>query len=237
MGEFLRGAGIVCIYFAIAASTMFTLRKLIRIPDELFRKILHFILQISYLFFAYAFDTWWMSALLGFIIVAIAYPIFTILGKTDTFSAFVNERKRGEFRTSLIFAFVMLAICNAVCWGWLQDKYFGIACMYAWGIGDAFAALIGKRFGKHKIRFKYADPNKSLEGSLAMFVTSALAVALVLLFHGHAGMPAYVLVPVAGAAAATIVELYTPNGMDTLTCPLAAMVVMIPIMLLSGGFV
>lgn len=26
-----------------------------------------------------------------------------------------------------------------------------LASLYAWGIGDAFAALIGKKFGKHKI--------------------------------------------------------------------------------------
>ena len=110
MQEFIRGTGIVCLYYALAASTAFVSRKLIRIPDELFRKILHFILQISYIFIAAAFETWWLSVLFGFLIVAIAFPIFTLLGHTAGFSSFVNERKAGEFRISLILAFVMLGI-------------------------------------------------------------------------------------------------------------------------------
>lgn len=58
MQELLHGAGIVCIYFIVAASMMLTLRWFIKIPDELFRKILHFILLGSYIPFAFAFDTW-----------------------------------------------------------------------------------------------------------------------------------------------------------------------------------
>jgi len=236
MREFLYGAGIVALYFVVAASSMFAARKLTRIPDELFRKLLHFVLQASYILFAFAFDTWWHSALFGFVIVAIAYPAFTLLGKTRTFSRFVNERRAGEFRESLVMAFVMLAVCNGVCWGILKDRCFGLACMYAWGIGDAFAALVGKRYGRHKVRFKYADHRKSVEGTLAMFVTSAVSVAAVMLIHGHAGTAAYIAVPIVGAGAAAFTELVTPNGMDTVTCPLAAMAVMIPTMILLGGF-
>jgi len=236
MGNFLRGCGILCLYFIPAASAMMLARRLIRIPDELFRKLLHFVLQVSYILFVFAFDTWWESALFGFIIVAVAYPIFTLLGRTKTFSAFVNERKAGEFRSSLVLAFVMLAVCNAVCWGWLGDRCFGLACMYAWGVGDGFAALVGKRYGRHKLRFKYADHRKSREGSAAMFVTSSLAVAAVLVLHGHAGPLACVLVPLAGAGVSTFTEMVTPNGMDTVTCPAAAMAVMVPLMILLGGF-
>ena len=131
----------------------------------------------------------------------------------------------------------MLAVCNSICWGLLGDKYLGIACMYAWGVGDAFAALVGKKFGKHKITWKYADHHKSLEGSAAMFVTSCLAVACVLLAHNHLTLPAYIVIPAAGAAATTVVEIVSKEGYDTILCPTAAMVVMIPLMALFGGFV
>ena len=108
--------------------------------------------------------------------------------------------------------------------------------MYAWGVGDAFAALVGKQFGKHKIKWKRADPKKSVEGSLAMFLSSAVSVQIVLLAHNHLSTPAYIVIPLAGAAATTIVEMITPDGKDTITCPTAAMVVMIPLMALLGGF-
>ena len=44
MQSFLHGALITLLYIAVAAAIMLPARKLIRIPDELFRKLLHFIL-------------------------------------------------------------------------------------------------------------------------------------------------------------------------------------------------
>lgn len=237
MQEFIRGAGIVCLYYVVAASSIFAVRWLTKIPDELFRKILHSILLISYIPFAFSFETWWKSVLLTVSLEILIYPILALAEHLPAFSSFVNERKGGEFKSSLLLAFTMLAVCNTVCWGLLGDKYLGIACMYSWGVGDAFAALIGKRFGKHKIKWKYADPHKSVEGSSAMFITSAIAVACVLLAHNHLTLLGYILIPVGGAATATVVEMVSREGYDTVLCPSAAMVVMIPLMALCGGFV
>lgn len=236
MLELLHGAGIVCIYFVIAASVMLALRWLIRIPDEIFRKMLHYILLISYIPFAFAFETWWLSVILAVILEILIYPILAWAEHWSMFSSFFNERRGGEFKHSLLLAFTMLAVCNTVCWGLLGDKYLGLACMYAWGVGDGLAALVGKRFGKHKIKWKLADPQKSVEGSLAMFVSSALAVLLVLVSHGHLDTAAYAVISLAGAASTTVVEMITPDGLDTVTCPAAAMLVMIPFMALFGGF-
>lgn len=236
MQELLRGAGTVCLYFVIAASTMLFLRWLIRIPDELFRKILHSILLISYIPFAFAFDTWWISVLFAIALELLIYPLLALAEHLAKFSSFVNERKKGEFKQSLLFAFTMLALCNAVCWGLLGDRFLGLACMYAWGVGDAFAALVGKKYGRHKIKWKYADPRKSIEGSLAMFISSAVAVLCVLMAGQQLHPVACLVVALAGAGVATIVELVTPNGMDTVTCPTAAMIVIIPLTALFGGF-
>lgn len=237
MQEFLRGAGIVCIYYVIAASAALWARKLVRIPDEIFRKTLHFILQFSYILFAFAFENWWHSVLLTVLLEVLIYPALVFAERLPMFSSFVTERRDGEFKQSMLFAFTMLAVCNAVCWGLLGDRYLGLACMYAWGIGDAFAALIGKRFGRHRITWKYADKNKSAEGSSAMFLTSAIAVACVLLSSGRVTGPACIVISVAGAGVAALVELVSKNGRDTVYCPMAAMLVMLPLMALFGGFV
>ena len=236
MQGFLHGTGIVCLYFAVAASTALTARKLVRIPDEIFRKGLHFILLFSYIPFAFAFESWWQSVGLTVILALLIYPALALAERLPKFSAFVTERKHGEFKQSMLLAFTMLAVCNTVCWGLLGDQYLGLACMYAWGVGDAFAALVGKRFGKHKITWKYADKRKSVEGSAAMFTTSAIAIAAVLLTHHHLTLPAYIVLPIAGAAVSTLVELVTRDGRDTVYCPVAAMLVMLPLMALFGGF-
>lgn len=234
--EFIHGAGVVCIYFVVAASTMLILRRLIRIPDELFRKILHFILLGSYFPFAFAFDRWWLSVALTVVLEILIYPALALAERIPKYSEFITERRHGELKQSLLLAFSMLAVCNTVCWGLLGDKYLGIACMYAWGVGDAFAALIGKKYGRHKITWKYADHCKSIEGSAAMFVTSALAVFCVLRLYDPLTAAGCILVSVAGAGIASLVEMVTPNGKDTVTCPTAAMLVMVPLMALLGGF-
>ena len=109
MQELLHGAGVVCLYYLIAASCAFCLRKLIRIPDELFRKMLHFILLFSYIPFAFAFETWWLSVLLTVILEILIYPALACAEHIPHFSSFVNERKGGEFKHSLLLAFTMLA--------------------------------------------------------------------------------------------------------------------------------
>lgn len=236
MQELLHGATVICTYFAVAASSALVARRLLEIPDELFRKILHFLLLFSYIPFAFAFETWWKAVLLTVFLEILIYPLLALAERIPLYSAFMTERKQGELKNSLLLAFTMLAVCNTICWGLLQDRYLGIACMYAWGVGDAFAALIGRRFGKHKIKWKRADPHKSIEGSLAMFVTSGIAVACVLLVRNYLPLPAYIVMPIAGAGAATLVEMISKEGYDTVFCPSAAMAVMIPLTALFGGF-
>ena len=235
MQDMVHGAWIILVYFVIAASVMLTLRRLVRIPDELFRKILHFVLMGSYLLFASVFERWQTPVMLCAALIVIIYPLLFLAERIPGFSRFVNERASGEFKRSMVLAFLMLGVCIAVCWGWLGERYFGVACMYAWGVGDAFAALVGKRFGRHKITWRLADHRKSVEGSAAMMATSAIAVLLVMLLDGQPPVVA-IAAALAGAGAATVVEMMTPNGMDTVTCPVAAMTVMIPLTALLGGF-
>ena len=237
MQEMCYGTGMVILYYIIAASTAFACRMLIHIPDEIFRKALHFILLGSYPVFLFAFRTWWRSAVLVIVLEILIYPILAFFERFKNYTSVTTERKKGEFKHSLLLAFTMLAAAIAICWGWLDDKLLVLACMYAWGVGDAFAALIGKRFGKHKLNWKRVDPRKSVEGSLAMFLTSWTAVTIVLLYRGGLPVAGYVLISAAGAVVCTLVELHTPNGMDTVTCPTAALVTILPLVALLGGLV
>ena len=235
MREMLYGAGAFALYVFPAAGIMFSARALFKIPDELFRKILHFILLGAYFPFLFAFQTWWRSALLATILVVVLYPLLALAGRIPQFSRFVNERKSGEFKSSMVLALLMIALSISICWGIFQDKLLVLASVYAWGVGDAFAALIGKRFGKHKIRLPFADPHKSWEGSLAMFLSSALSVLIILLLRGSLGLGSCVLIAMVAAAVTTFVELCTNHGLDTITCPLAAMAVILPLIILLGG--
>ena len=235
MHEFLHGAFVFALYVIPAAVIMLLCRMFLKIPDELFRKILHFILLGAYFPFLFAFNTWWISVALAAALIVVLYPLLALAGKIPLFSSFVNERKKGEFKSSMVLALLTMVMSISVCWGIFGDKLLTLACVYAWGVGDAFAALIRKQFGRHKVKLPFADPRKSWEGSGAMFLASVISVLTVLLVRGGLGLGSCLLTALLAAAVTTYVELVTKDGMDTVTCPAAAMAVILPLTMLLGG--
>ena len=232
MPQFIYGTGITLLYIVVAAGIMLLARMLFTIPDELFRKILHFILLGAYIPLVFAFETWWMAAAFAASLVVILFPVLLLAEKIPMFSSFVNERKKGEFRSSMVLAVGMMAFSVTICWGLFRDKYLVLASIYAWGVGDAFAALVGKRFGKHKIKWKLADGKKSIEGSVAMFLCALTSVFSVLVVRGGIDFVMCAVIAVLAALVCTISEMCTKNGLDTVVCPVSAMVVIIPLSML-----
>ena len=210
-------------------------RKFTKIPDELFRKILHFILLGAYIPLLFGFNTWWKCIILVGSLIILLLPILKFAGKIPGFSSFVNERKKGEFTSSMLLALSIMLLTISIGWGIFDDKFLVLASVYAWGVGDAFAALIGKRFGKHKINWKFVDNKKSYEGSIAMIITSAISVFVVLLVRGGVNPIYALLIALIASTASTFVELCSKNGIDTITCPSVAMAIIVPLLMLLGA--
>ena len=80
--------------------------------------------------------------------------------------------------------------------------------------GDALAAVMGRRYGRR--HYTVLGSTRSLEGSLTMFVLSALSVWLALALFDVANPLGLALVTAAGA---TLVEAVSPWGLDNLTIP------------------
>jgi phytol kinase len=88
--------------------------------------------------------------------------------------------------------------------------------------GDAAASIIGSKIGRHKLRFR---TNKSYEGSIAMFLTTFISVTLSLMFFSYLcpfTTSTIVISSFAVAAFATLLEAFTPKGLDNLTVPLVS---------------
>ena len=235
MHEFLHGTEAVLLYFIILAATALLLRRFTKFPDEPFRKFLHCILLGSLLVWTLAFDTWWLSSLSVILFVVVVYPILVIAERWQGYSELVTERKHGELKQSLVLVFGMFVLVQMVCWGWLGDKILVLASIYAWGFGDAAAALIGKRFGRHHLTGKHIEGRKSVEGTAAMFVVSFLCVAVTLTLRGGLTWPVCLVISLVTAAVSAAVELFSMNGRDTIYCPLAAMAVLLPLLHILGG--
>lgn len=225
--EFFLGFIILLGYFLIAVCAAFVFRKIVSLPREVFRKTLHIILIGAIFILIYAFNTWWIAVLvcLGFIVLV--YPILILGERFTSFTDLLIQRGTGEIKRSLVVAFAMFAILISVCWGWFDEKYLIITSVLAWGLGDAAAALIGKRFGKYIIKGKLVEGSKTVEGTVASFIVSSLTVFIVLVSYQAVVSAAYLPISLITGAVVALVELYTRAGMDTITCPLAAVTVLI----------
>ena len=228
--------GLLTIAGAAAACVLlvYLIRRILRVSEELSRKLLHLSIVAVMGVWLYAFSDWRQAALTMALAVALLYPALIVLEQKPFFSflsRLASERKKGELRKSLCVVGLMFVLVCAVCWGAFQDRSLALASIYAWGPGDAAAALVGKRCGKTKIG---RDKKKSLEGSLAMFLLSWLCVVSILCVSGS--FPFRVALPgsLLTAFVAAVVELEDRNGMDTVFCPLAAMAVLCLLRFVSG---
>lgn len=235
MNPIVLGTINLIIYFIIVVILAFSARVLFTIPNEVFRKILHFILLGSFYVLIVSYPTWLAAALTALIFEVLVYPILHFFERFKKYSAFVTERKCGELKHSLLLVYTMFAVVVAVCWGGFGDKYLALASFYAWGIGDAAAALIGKKFGKHKITGPKLDGKKSYEGTFSMFFISCISVFLILLWRGGLSVFACGMIALPVGAVSAVAELYSKDGNDTVICPLCAMAVLLPLVYLWGG--
>ena len=232
--DFLTDFGILMLYFTLCAASALAVRHFFDVPKELFRKTLHFILLGSLVVFVFAFPSWQLSVLANLAFIALVYPALAFAERFKGYSKLLVERKNGEIKNSLVVVFIMYAAMIGICWGWLGERWLVFACVYAWGFGDAAAALIGKKYGKHTLEGDHIEGRKSVEGTMAMFAVSFLSVLIILLAAGKVVWYACLPIAALAAAASAAVELYTRNGMDTLTCPFAAAAVILPLVRLWG---
>jgi len=126
----------------------------------------------------------------------------------------------------------------AISWTILAYVFFDQPYVIAVGIvamsyGDGFAALIGKRFGKHE--YNIFGETKTIEGSLAMFLVliAALWIALnyYIVFIGYPPLISNIWLILLPALFATIAEAITPKGLDNLTSCFVAVAVYLIILL------
>jgi phytol kinase len=162
---------------------------------------------------------WWLDipAFVG-IYASILASIITLLSYKFPILPGINSVGRHSWGT--FFYAVSIGVLVAVFWHLHQPQYavLGIMIM-TWG--DGLAALIGKRFGKHK--YIIFGAGKSWEGSLTVTLISYLICAtLLLLTQGNIWQTWIVSLIV--ACIATILETFSYLGIDNLTVPIGSAV-------------
>ena len=122
------------------------------------------------------------------------------------FSPMLRSHERKGGLTGATYYLIGSLLCILI-----FQKNLAIVCICFLILGDLFAAVIGKQWGRTKL-----FDHKSLEGSLACFVVCAL-IAL-MRFHP--------IIALTGAIVATLIELLPIGLDDNLTMPLISGIVM-----------
>jgi len=121
-----------------------------------------------------------------------------------------------------------------------NQMYFPIAGILLMIISDTLASIIGKKYGKRKIKLPWLKTLRSLEGSLAFFISGFVLCFIAFTFLGvsnpitqnHLTLEIALLYSLITSALATIVELISPSTWDDLTIPIATVVIVFLLTLL-----
>lgn len=197
----------------IGAATLLVRRDILRAAAA--RKVIH--IGVSH---------WWLIAMAlmndplvasvgpaTFIVINALALRFKLLPAMD---AGADSRNLG----TVYFPIALLVLVN-LCWRHVMPPWVGGIAVLVLGWGDGLAALVGETNGAPGARIW--GGRKSAAGTLLMFTASfAVTLLFTLIFNSRYGD----LVPAIGvstivAAAATVVELLTPFGIDNITVPLA----------------
>ena len=212
-GEFLEYIGLGALALIVLR---FTVRKL---PSYVFRKLLHLVAFTSVIEMIIAAQVWYAASVTAVLFAALVYPILLLVERCSWYDRLFVQKKKGEIKQSLLLLFLSMACLIAFTWGVAGKKYIAVATILMWGFGDAAAALVGIRFGKHPIKWRFADGKKTWEGSIAMALTAFITGAGGLALLSGMPWPACLLQALAAALPAAITELVSRNGTDTVSVP------------------
>lgn len=132
------------------------------------------------------------------------HPFWTRFG-IILFGKMVRPREKERFTgASYILSTDFLVVL-------MFDKPVALCAIAFIALGDTAAAMVGRRWGKHKYG------RKSVEGSLGFLVTAA---AIATFFHYIYGNSLPLVVGISGALVATLVEGMSIRSDDNLTVPI-----------------
>lgn len=223
-------------YIAVLAVILIILRSTTKIPDYIFRKLLHVVAFTSILPLVFWTDKWWIAVLVEITFLIVIIIALHCAEGFPFYKTLLVEKGKHEVITSFVLLFGLMTILMAVFWGFFGDghKYIAVASIMAWGPGDAAAAIVGKNWGRHKLTGKWIEGTKSVEGTVAMGIASFLCTLGVLVTISGIGWAASVALSLIIAPIAAWVELNTRHGLDTITVPIAASLILLAYMLIFG---
>jgi phytol kinase len=193
-------------------------------PTDFTRKLVHIGAGMWIWGVLLLFDHWWLAIIpIGtFILFNALFLRFRIFSAMDP--------KEGATPGTVYFAFTCTFLLAVFHEGWEQGfprgfEYYAMAGIMAMTWGDAFSAIIGKRFGKHVYSI-VEGTKRTLEGSIAGFLFTFVAVTITLAILSSLSFPLILIGGLIAAVVGTLLEALSPWGTDNLTVPIGIALVL-----------
>jgi phytol kinase len=204
------------VYVGVAIALGEVLRKALHLSQGFTRKFIHVAVGMISIP-----TVLWFSDLRWAIIPPLAFILINYLDyRFGLIQAMMssNRSNLGTVYFPISFAAILLLFWGNPLAGAEHPRLIVAALMpLTWG--DALAAVVGERFGRR--RYTVLGQTRSVEGSLVMFIASALATWLAL-GASPVTLPLALLV----AAGATLAEALSPWGIDNLTVPAVSAIIL-----------
>jgi dolichol kinase len=121
-----------------------------------------------------------------------------------------------------------------------NQMYFPIAGILLMIVSDTLASIIGKKYGKRNIKLPWLKTTRTIEGSIAFFISGFLLCFFAFTILGvtnpitqnHLTLEVALIYSLITSALATVVELISPSTWDDLTIPIATVVIVFLLTLL-----
>ena len=206
--------------------SLFFLKRFVNIPDYLSRKLLHLTASLMVIPVIIIPSTWWIAEIsVACLLVGVIIILF-IIERFAFYQEFFIEKYKHEVIISFVIYFLVMASLIAFFWLYRDSKYFVIMAILAWSLGDAAASTFGHLCGRNTLSGKLIEGTKSVEGSVACFVFAfAVPFIMLLVVYQYVWWLA-LLSALSTALGVTLAELFTKKGLDNLTCPLMAGIIL-----------
>lgn len=209
---------VVCyVYIGLVIAISSKLNDFLHVSRKASRKFLHVMIgNLPFIIPLFTSNIYPTLVAAPFILVTfLASPYSPLKSASEKMRGLVGITEEGH-RLGLVFYSISYTI---LAFFFASKPYVMAAGILPMAYGDAFASIVGEKYGKTKFRLL---ANKSAEGSTAMFLFSFSSYAISLAFFSTLYNFSFfdkVFGAFVVALVATVVEGISPLGFDNLTVP------------------
>ncbi len=224
------------------------LQKRNLLPTIITRKLVHILVAPVFILTWPLYSGEWYSRYIAAVVPLLFVLLFVAIGtgkvKNEAFVASMSRSGQASelLRGTLYYAILVLIV--TLLWFYVPSKGIAYATPVALIVmgclagGDGFADIIGRRYGKHK--YRVGGSEKSVEGSIGMFLGSVLfsllLVGVLSIEVTQWDLVAFVVPVALFSLGATIIEAVSPKNLDNWTISIGVVLMMLIAYLVAPDF-